>query len=232
MFIARIVFFKLHESPRYLVHAGRHEEAAEALQMISKYNGSEHQFAVEDVTDSIAPAPPSVPERTAGDTSGNTPKVSPARTDGLSEGSTESASYQSMGEQNVSLDAHRFDTPAIPHEPRPTVFSVFDADAAEAQLSQSVLPEPQPQEPTQSALRSERPRLVGSRRRPMHRRASTASEYIEAKTGPVCRVLPRWARRPLLAWVDRVAMVLSPEWLRTTLLVWVAWCGMSLGTST
>ena len=57
MFIARIVFFKLHESPRYLVHAGRHEEAAEALQMISKYNGSERQFAVEDVEDTVAPSP-------------------------------------------------------------------------------------------------------------------------------------------------------------------------------
>jgi hypothetical protein len=45
----------------------------------------------------------------------------------------------------------------------------------------------------------------------------------------VCWALPRWLRKPLWAWVDRVAMVLTPEWLRTTLLVWAAWCTMSLG---
>ncbi|CAK5273982.1 unnamed protein product [Mycena citricolor] len=40
MFIGRILLFRLHESPRYLVHAGRPSEALEALQMIALYNGS------------------------------------------------------------------------------------------------------------------------------------------------------------------------------------------------
>lgn len=51
MFLARIAFFRLHESPRYLVHAGRPQEAVEALQMISKFNGSEIEIELDDVAD-------------------------------------------------------------------------------------------------------------------------------------------------------------------------------------
>ena len=51
MFLARIVFFRLHESPRYLVHAGRPEEAIESLQLISKFNGSELALGLDDVAD-------------------------------------------------------------------------------------------------------------------------------------------------------------------------------------
>ena len=53
MFLARIVFFRLHESPRYLVHAGRPQDALESLQMISRFNGSELELDLEDVVDRI-----------------------------------------------------------------------------------------------------------------------------------------------------------------------------------
>ena len=113
MFIARIVFFKLHESPRYLVHAGRHEEAAEALQLISKYNGSERQFAVEDVEDTVPAVPPEPDaERTA-----KSAHILEHSTDGLRDGSLDSVTYQTMDEPDVTLDAHRFGTPLIPDAP-------------------------------------------------------------------------------------------------------------------
>lgn len=51
MFLARMVFFRLHESPRYLVHAGRPEEAIVSLQLISKFNGSELALGLDDVSD-------------------------------------------------------------------------------------------------------------------------------------------------------------------------------------
>ncbi|KAF9054843.1 major facilitator superfamily domain-containing protein [Panaeolus papilionaceus] len=51
MFLARIVFFRLHESPRYLVHAGRPQEALRSLQEISKFNGTNILIELEDVRD-------------------------------------------------------------------------------------------------------------------------------------------------------------------------------------
>jgi len=56
------------------------------------------------------------------------------------------------------------------------------------------------------------------------RSSSIVSYEIQKHAG----VLPRWIRRPLLAWLDRIAMVLAPEWLRTTVLMWGVWLCMSL----
>ncbi|PVG04167.1 MFS general substrate transporter [Serendipita vermifera] len=52
MFLARILFSHLHESPRFLVHVGRNKEAAVALSEIAKYNGDEMRVALADVDDS------------------------------------------------------------------------------------------------------------------------------------------------------------------------------------
>ncbi|KAJ7740258.1 MFS general substrate transporter [Mycena maculata] len=61
MFVARILFFRLHESPRFLVHAGRPAEALEALQLIARFNGTptlagELKLADVDDTAVVAPA--------------------------------------------------------------------------------------------------------------------------------------------------------------------------------
>jgi hypothetical protein len=53
MFIARIVFFSLHEPPCYLVQAGCPQDALESLQMISRFNGSELYLSLNDVEDHI-----------------------------------------------------------------------------------------------------------------------------------------------------------------------------------
>jgi hypothetical protein len=51
MFVCRIIFFRLYESPRWLVHAGRKEDAVETLSQIAKYNGQETDFTIDDVHD-------------------------------------------------------------------------------------------------------------------------------------------------------------------------------------
>jgi len=51
MFLGRVVFFRLHESPRYLVHAGRPQDAVDALQRISEFNGDRINIGIRDVED-------------------------------------------------------------------------------------------------------------------------------------------------------------------------------------
>ncbi|KAJ6597770.1 major facilitator superfamily domain-containing protein [Mycena vulgaris] len=56
MFLARIVFFRLHKSPRFLVHAGRPEEALETLQLIARFNGAPSlagELELADVDDTV-----------------------------------------------------------------------------------------------------------------------------------------------------------------------------------
>ncbi|KZT02036.1 MFS general substrate transporter [Laetiporus sulphureus 93-53] len=55
MFVARLTYLKLHESPRYLVHAGRQKDAVEVLQSIAQFNGEAISLSVDDVQDGTAP---------------------------------------------------------------------------------------------------------------------------------------------------------------------------------
>src|ERR1700744_4858529 len=57
MFLSRVTFFRLYESPRYLVHAGRPQEAIVSLQKISEFNGEEMNLNLEDVQDKPATGP-------------------------------------------------------------------------------------------------------------------------------------------------------------------------------
>ena len=218
MFIARIVFFKLHESPRYLVHAGRPQEAIESLQMISKFNGSELSLDLEDIDDTVPP--PAAPQGNASANTGQdeTQKVSATAEQGSDalRDSPPTSHYSSMSEPDVTLASHSFGAP-LPSSSRPYPPRSVSEDEHAAE---SMLPTPRPRMASSGGRSSRR----------MSRRLSTASSYVESKSGPVCKVLPKWMRRSALAWIDRIAMVLAPEWLRTTVLVWAAWCAMSLGT--
>lgn len=237
MFLARIVFFRLHESPRYLVHAGRPQEALESLQMISRFNGSDLSIEIGDVQDHHQPIVESPVDERGPTTPHSEPRKIDTRTrvtsttifdaSGFENSSAIPSSgspdkirpalvtqYGSSGEQ-TPLDGHTFTSPA----------NISDEEAIETKLTPPI---------SQSSLsgtssRIPRPPLSPSARH--GRRLSTASarrrsSYYEKK---FCNSLPRWLRRPLWAWWDRVLMVLSPVWLRTTVLVWAIWWAMSLG---
>jgi len=62
MFLSRITFFRLYESPRYLVHAGRPQEAIVSLQKISEFNGEEMSLNLEDVEDKLVAEMPASPD--------------------------------------------------------------------------------------------------------------------------------------------------------------------------
>ncbi|KAH7101221.1 MFS general substrate transporter [Auriculariales sp. MPI-PUGE-AT-0066] len=58
MFLCRIIFFRLHESPRFLVATGRPQEALVSLRKINKFNGGDLLIEIGDVSDQPSPAAP------------------------------------------------------------------------------------------------------------------------------------------------------------------------------
>jgi len=52
MFLARVLFFKLHESAKFLVASKRASAAVVSLQRISKFNGTDSSWGLDDVLDS------------------------------------------------------------------------------------------------------------------------------------------------------------------------------------
>lgn len=268
MFLARIVFFRLHESPRYLVHAGRPQEAVESLQLIARFNGDELFLDLDDVQDHLyAPSQPSPGASGASDVrppvvaqdrepvvtavldADEENELHPERSSVSSQRShdilraspdAEAKNYSSTGESNVPLDSHTFNTPTLAQDPHR--MSTYPTDSPRLDGSTDDLKEPVfPRSSVYTIPASGRPisqasystRASRSRSRILEsssRRLSTASSFYEAKS-KLYWMLPRWLRRPLWAWLDRVAMVLSPEWVRTTTLMCAVWFSMSLGTN-
>ncbi|KAG1858638.1 major facilitator superfamily domain-containing protein [Suillus tomentosus] len=229
MFLARMVFFRLHESPRYLVHAGRHQEALESLQLISRFNGSELPIELEDVDD--RPPPTSEAHASAGervpfllnsnsqDPRANNETSFDTGADGSSTSSDQNGTkvYQSMAEAtHDALDGHTFITPVGEVPPR-------GQSLARGHRSRSSSRDSQSESKVLFSVPEARPR---PRQGTIHPRTSSVISFeMKQRVGSV---LPRWVRRPLLAWLDRVGMVLAPEWFQTTVLMWGVWFFMSL----
>jgi len=54
MFLARVLFFKLHESPKFLVASKRASAAVVSLQRISRFNGTNSSWGLDDVVDDVS----------------------------------------------------------------------------------------------------------------------------------------------------------------------------------
>ncbi|KAF9054830.1 major facilitator superfamily domain-containing protein [Panaeolus papilionaceus] len=229
MFLARIVFFRLHESPRYLVHAGRPQEALRSLQEISKFNGTNILIELEDVRDHPLVVPrtqsptqselttrPRADSTTIFDANAYVPsslngpptRHSPANSNGSVENGNIVTQYASTGE-----------TPSVDALSGDGMSGLSSAARKEASSSDSTTSPPENAEgrPTPRP----RPSLT-----PSHSRRNTrSSSFYDTRSQ---KLLHKWIRRPLAAWRERVMMVLEPEWLRTTVIVWGVWGAMSL----
>ncbi|KAI0040049.1 MFS general substrate transporter [Auriscalpium vulgare] len=238
MFLARMVFFRLHESPRYLVHAGRPQDALESLQLISRFNGSELALELGDVEDRIHAAPaeaqPSLDAITIhhpdeahethpflfdADAASRTKGVDfPVPEIGNSQASSSLSSSPPEGSNGSRIPVYSSTGESTVGLENHTYFTPV--------VESGGFPSTPPKEdvPVDDDLPPARPRPTRQR---ALTGASMRSSFIEAKD-KVWWKLPRWIRKPLGAWLDRFGMVLGPEWIRTTLLVWGTWFGMSL----
>lgn len=241
MFLGRIVFFRLYESPRYLVHAGRPEEAILSLQKISRFNGSELTLDLNDVYDkpvTITPAEDEAHVRTPflnsatrttrldtrvifdADVDGGEAEVSRSRTHTPQSGSPERIHYDSTGLSTTPLEGHSYRTPTDEY-PRHSHTRTHSEVSILNRMSSDLNDEAKPE---LSSSQNVRPRLE----RQIPSSASRRSSLYEVQAR-LCWTLPRWIRKPLWAWLDKLALVFAPEWLQITLLVWAMWCLMSLG---
>jgi len=252
MFLARIVFFRLYESPRYLVHAGRPQDAIESLQMISRFNGSELELDLEDVEDHIRVPPahtqdsairagnsdrPSTrlfdadAEISSSPTDINPPSplanagtpLSSTPPDGT-EGSFLIKDYSATGGSEAPLAAYA----AVAAAERRS-YPYHSTPVAGRDAFQDTSPPPKEEDASVDDIdvppaRPRPPRAQHSHRGTIY---SVRSSFYEAADRAYWLLPPR-IRRPLRTWFGRFTMVLEPEWRRTTLLVWGAWWGISL----
>ncbi len=233
MFLARIVFFRLYESPRYLVHAGRPQEAVKALQMISRFNGSDLSIELDDVVDHRHPS--------QGSDCGQAESTAAiANVTGTVDDIHRSSAIPIIQKATEVDETSPFGTP--PNESTVQTASslvvdynaigktVTPLDQTDVLKESSIdLEEESEDAPLNPGTTIKRPRDQSNFSTSSH--ASFTSKLTKRKGGKarLRGAFPRWLADPLDAWIDRVMMVLSPEWSRTTLLVWSAWFGMSLG---
>ena len=246
MTVLRVIFFRLYESPRYLVAAGRPTEAMENLQLISKFNGEELDLSLRDVRDhfgtirsrrsisysAISPhgdrpdeEHPFLPATSSSvifnadtERDDETTRV-PGRKLG-SEGNN------TAGEANANGDNTHPDT-ALTLE-IPTLSPVGSPLSSPSQphghghqrnyTGRSSLGDDEDDE-QKFTPRSPRPRTRSSR-------SYLSSVSVSYKS---MGWLPRFIRKPLWAYLDRISLVLTPEWIWKTLTVWAMWFSMALG---
>ncbi|KAF8349514.1 MFS general substrate transporter [Amanita rubescens] len=232
MFLARIVFFRLYESPRYLVHAGRPQEAVKALQMISRFNGSDLSIELDDVVDHRHPSQGSDCGQAE-----STAAIANAT-------KTEDDIHQSSGIPIIQTATEVDETSPFGTPPNESTVQAASSLVADYNaIGETVTPldqtdglkensndveEENEDTPLNPGTTIKPPRDQSNFSTSSH--ASFTSRLTGRKGGKVRlrAAFPRWLADPLDAWIDRVMMVLSPEWSRTTLLVWSAWFGMSL----
>ena len=248
MTVLRVIFFRLYESPRYLVAAGRPTEAMENLQLISRFNGEELDLSLRDVRDyfgtikspraSVSFSPISPVRRRPEEEHPFLPTTSSSvifdadagrsdETTKVSGGSPDSADYNTTGETDtIRNNRYSFTTPTIETPGLPAVRSPSHSPSRphnhghQRRHSGLSVPEDEEDDERKAISRSHRPRPSISRRR----RSSVVSVSYKSVGW-----LPRFIRKPLLAYVDRVSLVLAPEWMWKTLTIWAMWFSMSLG---
>jgi hypothetical protein len=221
MFVARVVFFRLHESPRYLVHAGRPHEAVLSLRKISEFNGEDMTIGLGDVEDRRGSVLFSAEDRDveAGGSVHHTSdlpfdepeSIFPAPT--LNQPTNTKLYYHSTADASPSPRNSVAYEGGLPGSSR--MDAIDDPGETETDPLFSV-PEPK------TATLSKPP----ARPRPTSSASQISLKRVKFK---FLLRLPPWARRPLSAWLNRLAMVLSKEWRYTTLLVWWIWFAISLG---
>ena len=205
---ARVVFFRLLESPKYLVHAGRPQEAREILQRIHTYNGGATiSLRIQDVEDNshaevgqgdVESRRHSLQQRPTNDTAGKTGET---------------------GDTRFAVDDHD---------------DSDDNDHVEVSGRHEDSSRPLLDHHTNGDAQGDSRKSDEDTNR-THARIANAN-VRPPSTDPDLPTWLSWLPRswyPSAAdLASRYGEMFSPEWKRTSLLIWVIWGGMSYGFTT
>jgi hypothetical protein len=251
MFIARMVFFRLHESPRYLVHAGRPQDALESLQMISRFNGSELDLELKDVEDRVSDRPTHAQGSAIRTENGGPPSSRLFDPDAeISSSPTDIKPSSTTAHPGTPLSSTPPDGSevAVPTKDYSATGGSEAPLAAYAASERRSYPSHHVAVPGRMSFHDNPPSpsfkeeeisaddvdVPPARARPSRDRRARGDTFSSVRSSlyeaadRAYWVLPPRIRRPLGAWLGRFKMVLEPEWRRTTLLVWGAWWGIAL----
>lgn len=257
MFTLRIIFFRLYESPRYLVAAGRKADAVKALQSIEDYNqkyvllsgvcsGSDdlsHKYrhtrqptrarfviTLADVCD-IEPSAMQSDEGVVFEIGDDEESAAGHTIPPLCSTDEDKARSSSSDKALSDQPADRTDYRSTDDTPEGVVGREWSFHT----------PAPSHGEET-SYFEGKHNSELADRSEPsspMTSRSRSGSRLPKARRPPmhprprssiyVEQALPSGIGRPIAVWLDRIGMLFTPKWRLTTILVWCAWWGMSLG---
>ena len=220
----------------------------ENLQLISKFNGEELDLSLRDVRDhfgtvrsprrslsfsAISPMTNRPEEEQAFLPAASSSMIFDADTERgdettkVSEGTPDSADYHTTGETDtIRNNRYSFTTPTIETPGLPTARSPSHSPSRQHahghqrhHTGRSVRESTEDDE--QKVVLRSPSRLQSTMRR---RRSSAVSVSYKSMGW-----LPRFIRKPLWTYLDRISLVLAPEWIWKTLTIWAIWFSMSLG---
>ncbi|SNX81515.1 uncharacterized protein MEPE_00220 [Melanopsichium pennsylvanicum] len=215
MFVsARVVFFRLLESPKYLVHAGRREEARDILQKIQNFNGGQVvNLRVEDVEDDSHRANEGRTDNV--DLEGSAHSLREA-------GTSEFSTYSNLSRKVDKAPSDRMEATCAEEEDARDDDDDGDITTGDAS-SRPLLDE---------GNRSQKSDAETSNRN-RNRNSSAISHHIASYDLPASLTwLPRTWHPSAADLVSRYTEMFSPTWKRTTILIWIIWGGMSYGFTT
>ncbi|SPO20769.1 uncharacterized protein UTRI_00246 [Ustilago trichophora] len=221
---ARVVFFRLLESPKYLVHAGRPQEARDILQKIHRYNGGATiSLRIQDVEDNLRPNGSNID----GDLESSQHSMHQQPSSSAIPG--KNAATYSKGASNTDRNAKtgqhsdRIRT-EYTAEDEDDETDAIHRDASSKPLLHSIADQDNISQESDDEDTSIRERTPSSISYGTHTRSLDLPASLSW-------LPPSW--HPSAAdLASRYTEMFTPEWKRTTLLIWIIWGGMSYGFTT
>ncbi|KAJ9476956.1 putative metabolite transport protein [Pseudozyma hubeiensis] len=210
---ARVVFFRLLESPKYLVHSGRPQEARDILQRIHRYNGGATiSLRIQDVVDDSG---------------------SDRRRAGEDMESSQHSMHQHPSRNSTGVSQKRTDVAANDQRLQD---SYTEDEDDEADISGQAATRPLLGDATALADETDDARKSDQYDTSVHIRndgsAISQPSSFNRDLPPSLSWLPKSWHPSAADLASRYSEMFSPEWKRTTILIWIIWGGMSYGFTT